>query len=350
MELRRILREASTCEYIRDTVDGARRILVRPASTRADRVLRQSEAEPQNVAHLEVGLNLRNGHVDDLLDLGEAHLLNLFEDLHYDDSHSLGTLEVIAYALTDSAVGHSLNTFQRLLSGRFNQVIILATDIVCGLLGVFVQLINFVVLHVYRDAANRVNNVRYGLEINNYVIADVHVHRLVQRLNRHLRSAIDARVSDFVVCRRVAELEVRIAEYRRQLDIVCLRVDGRDHDHVASGALDILHIAAVNAQQQNVNVSVDLRQRKIVILRSRLVHLIHEAVHVAVNASSHYQRRQQQHDKNQDENFLPSLHLLNSLLQALLFSIFPSTHFQIYPCLSSWPLLRPPPGSSCKIQ
>ena len=62
------------------------------------------DSKCQNVVHRKVCLNLRNCHIDDAFYLAEGHGFYLIQNLHHNNTHSFGTLKVIAHSLTDTSV------------------------------------------------------------------------------------------------------------------------------------------------------------------------------------------------------------------------------------------------------
>ena len=103
-------------------------------------------------------------------------------------------------------------------------------------------------------------------------------------------------MGDFVIRRGIAELQIGVAVYRGQCHIVGLLVNARDHNHIAAGTLDIIHITAVHAEQENIDVAINPHQRKIIVFLNRLMHFIDHAIHVAPYDRTHDDSGQQQNN------------------------------------------------------
>ena len=180
MEFRRVIRQTAAREHIGYPLDQAAGPLIRPAAAGGDIVLRQAETERQNIVHLQIGLDLRYSHVNDFFDVAERHGLDFLENQRNDRTHSFRTFDIIAGTLTDTTVGNRLHAFQRLYARRFDKIVIFFADIFCRLSGIFVQLIDLVLLHIDGNAADRVNHIRHRLEVYDDILAEVNIQRLIQ--------------------------------------------------------------------------------------------------------------------------------------------------------------------------
>ena len=129
-------------------------------------------------------------------------------------------------------------------------------------------------------------------------------------------------MSYFIVSRCVPYFKVCVSVYRCKLHIVCFLVYAGDHYHIASGAFDIIHVTAVYTKQQYVDISVNVHQRKIIIFRSRLMHLINYSAEIAVYSYTTYQQRQYHDCTCQNGNSLPVFQALYPLLEASFFPCF----------------------------
>ncbi len=96
---------------------------VREALALVDAVLCDIHTKSEDIVHLEVCLCLRYYYVDYFLEFLEAHGFHLLEYLVYNDSHSLGSLIVVSYTLSDTSVGYGLNSAESLFSGTLAEMI-----------------------------------------------------------------------------------------------------------------------------------------------------------------------------------------------------------------------------------
>ena len=123
---------------------------------------------------------------------------------------------------------------------------------------------------------------------------------------------------NFIISSGVTELQIRIAIYRSQRHIVGFFINAGDHNHIAAGALDIIHIAAVHPKQKNVDVAIHPHQRQVIVFLNRFVHLIHDTIHVVPYDCTHDDDGQKQNDHNQCCDLIACLHFFDSLHQRLL--------------------------------
>lgn len=110
--------------YIGYSVVHASAYGIRESLSGIDAVLCNIHTKGQNVVHLKVSLCLRYYYVDYFLEFRETHGFHLLEYLVYDNSHSLGSLIVVSYALSDTSVGYSLSSAESLLSGALAEIVL----------------------------------------------------------------------------------------------------------------------------------------------------------------------------------------------------------------------------------
>ena len=96
---------------------------VREALALVDAVLGDIHTKSEDIVHLKVGLGLRYYYVDYFLKFLETHGFHLLEYLVDNDSHSLGSLIVVSYTLSDTSVGYGLNSAESLFSGALAKMI-----------------------------------------------------------------------------------------------------------------------------------------------------------------------------------------------------------------------------------
>ena len=325
MELRGIRRQIDR-QNVGYFVNVSCRYIIRPSDTSHNIKLRQTHTQSQYIVHIQIGLHLRDHHVDETLDLAEGHGLHFIKYQCQHGPHSLRPLEVIPDALTDPPVGYGLNAFQCLRSGGFHQLIVFSSDIFRSLDRVFIQLLDLIILYIHGNTADGIHQIRHRLEVDHHIIADVQIHGLIQRFHAHLRPVIGTGMGDFIEGGGISHLQIRIPVYGNNLHIIGVLVDADDHDGIASGSLDILHITAVHAKKQNIDVSVHIGQRQVVILRRCFMHLFYRIIHITVDHDTQDKEGKNHDNGNQQGDLLPGSQTLKPVYRAFTLLLFLSAH------------------------
>ena len=133
-------------------------------------------------------------------------------------------------------------------------------------------------------------------------------------------------MGNLIKCRGISHLQIRIPVYGNNLHIVGVLVDADDHDGIASGSLDILHIPAVHTQKQNIDVPVHIGKRQIIILWRRFVHLFYRIIHITVDHDTQDQEGKNHDNGNQQGDLLPGSQTLKPVYRAFTLLLFLSAH------------------------
>ena len=197
-------------EYVRNLADVTGSHIIRESHALVDFEHSQTLRKTYKVIVAHVCLYVLGTKLHDRKDFRNVLLLYLLEHLGNDYPHSVGTLEVIAHAFSDTSVSYGLYTFKSLKSRLFDELIILLIDIPGGLIRVLVQSLDLDLVNVYFYTADRVYKVDYHLEVERYVLVDIQVQRFVQHAHRIVSAAVDECAVDLVV-RVISYLEISVA-------------------------------------------------------------------------------------------------------------------------------------------
>ena len=120
-----------------------------------------------------------------------------------------------------------------------------------------VKLFDLTLFNVNSDAAYRVYEVCYHLEVEQNILLDVQIHRLVEALHGHLSASEEIRGVDLLVCGCVTHSEIRITENRYDVHGLRFLVHADNDDSVSIRRLEsiLFHASRIHAKKHDVYIS-----------------------------------------------------------------------------------------------
>ena len=107
---------------------------------------------------------------------------------------------------------------------------------------------------LHLDTAKCIDRFDQTAETDCYIIRDIQIQVHIQHGDRLLRTAFGICAVAFIIT-VIAEIQIRIAVYGNQLDLMGILIDTGNNDRIASGSFAKIPVSGIYAEQRDVPVT-----------------------------------------------------------------------------------------------